>query len=89
MPALHLIITGKVQGVFFRASAKKVAEGLRIKGWVKNTREGNVEILCQGENKELEAFIAWCKKGPSNATVENVKSVPAEEQPLEDFKIER
>ena len=69
MPTIQLIIKGKVQGVFYRASAKEKAEDLGLTGWVKNTPEGYVEIMATGEMDVLERFITWCKKGPSRAFV--------------------
>jgi acylphosphatase len=69
MPTVHLVIKGKVQGVFYRATAKDVADELEIKGWVKNTNEGNVEITASGTEQQLEHFINWCKKGPARAVV--------------------
>jgi acylphosphatase len=78
----HLVIKGKVQGVFFRASAKELAEALGIKGWVKNTEDGDVEIVCQGTEDQLAEFINWCKQGPSRAKVENVH---IQEMPNEHF----
>jgi len=59
---VHLTISGKVQGVFFRASARDMALTLEIRGWVKNTSEGNVEILANGNDISIMQFIAWCRK---------------------------
>lgn len=87
MAAVHLIIQGKVQGVFYRVSAKKTAASLSIIGWVRNTQEGHVEIIAQGEEEQLQQFINWCKRGPSTAQVENVITEQAEEQPFKEFKI--
>ncbi len=70
---VHLTISGNVQGVFYRASCQKVAQELDLKGWVKNLANGNVEALAQGEKGEIEKLIEWCKKGPENARVDNVK----------------
>ncbi|MBA2250370.1 MAG: acylphosphatase [Chitinophagaceae bacterium] len=72
MPTVHLLIKGKVQGVFFRASAKKEAARFGITGWIKNTDEGDVEARITASENELENFINWCKKGPDNATVNDV-----------------
>jgi acylphosphatase len=72
MPTVHLKIEGRVQGVFFRASAKDVADEIGITGWVKNTEEGDVEIMATGTNEMLQKLIEWCKKGPRNAIVTNV-----------------
>lgn len=74
MPTIHLLIKGKVQGVYYRASAKEQAERLRLTGWVKNTREGHVEIMASGDTAALEKFIAWCRRGPDRAIVTEVLS---------------
>lgn len=68
-----IIISGKVQGVFFRASAKEQAENLGITGWVKNLPDGTVEIHAQGEKEAMQTFLEWCKKGPESAFVEQVQ----------------
>jgi len=72
MSTIHLLITGKVQGVFYRATAKKIANQLNIKGWIKNTKDGNVEATATGNEEQLKEFINWCKQGPENAKVEEV-----------------
>jgi len=72
MPTVHLLIKGKVQGVFYRASAKTAAERLHITGWVKNTPEGHVEALASGEEGDLRQFVEWCRKGPAEAVVSEV-----------------
>ncbi len=64
MPVIHLIIKGDVQGVFYRVTAKEVADKLNITGWIKNTDSGEVEALVSGTEQALEQFIGWCKKGP-------------------------
>ena len=60
----HLIISGKVQGVWFRASTKQKAEQLGIAGWVKNTDNGRVEALIEGDEKQIQDMIKWCHQGP-------------------------
>ena len=79
MRAVHLLIKGKVQGVFYRASAQAAAERLHITGWVKNTPEGHVEVLASGEEGPLQQFVEWCKKGPEQAVVSDV--IVLERQP--------
>ncbi|OGJ62289.1 hypothetical protein A3C37_03015 [Candidatus Peribacteria bacterium RIFCSPHIGHO2_02_FULL_53_20] len=80
MPAIRIIITGSVHGVFFRKTAKQQADALNIAGWVRNTEDGNVEIHAEGSPEDLELFQSWCHKGPTVARVENVtvKNVPEE-----------
>lgn len=83
-----LIISGKVQGVFYRAQAKKIAQKFSLSGWAKNEPDGNVFILAQGEKASLEQFIEWCKKGPPLAKVENVElTIEPTSQKLEGFYI--
>ena len=73
METIHLIISGTVQGVFFRESARKLAEKLEIKGWIKNTFDGNVEALITGEGNDVKEFVSWCRQGPERAEVDEVK----------------
>jgi acylphosphatase len=89
MPTVHLIIKGRVQGVFFRATAKDVADEIGIKGWVKNTAEGNVEIIAGGTDEQLQKFIDWCKVGPRKAIVRDVVLTRMQEEILSEFKIVR
>ena len=70
---VHVIISGRVQGVWYRASTKQKAEQLGITGWVKNTIEGGVEAVFEGEEKIIEDMIKWCYNGPPNAMVKDVK----------------
>lgn len=72
MQRVHLKISGRVQGVFFRANTQKEAIKLGLKGWVRNTENGGVETVAQGTKEKLEAFIAWCHKGPPRAIVDNI-----------------
>ena len=68
----HLFITGMVQGVFFRYSTKSEADRLGLHGWVKNLRDGRVEIIADGEKTDVEKLVAWCHYGPPGATVKTV-----------------
>lgn len=72
METVHLSISGKVQGVFFRQTAAKMAERLNVKGWIRNTRDSKVEALVTGETDDIKDFINWCKVGPEKAHVEDV-----------------
>jgi acylphosphatase len=66
-----IVISGKVQGVFYRASAKQKAEELGIKGFAQNLPNGNVLIEAEGEESQLKELISWCRQGPPNAHVSN------------------
>jgi len=70
---IALRITGKVQGVFYRASAAIAAQERGLRGWVRNVADGSVEAQAEGPRAELESFIAWCKKGPPAARVDEVE----------------
>ncbi len=67
-----LLITGKVQGVFFRESAKREALRLGLTGWVRNLPGGEVEAVAEGAQDSVEAFIRWCHRGPEAARVDGV-----------------
>jgi len=73
---VHVIISGHVQGVWFRASTKQKAEELGLTGWVKNTEVGDVEAVFEGDQAVVDKMVTWCWKGPPLAKVEDVKIVP-------------
>lgn len=73
MKHLEIKIYGQVQGVGFRASAQTKAKELRILIFAKNEPDGTVLIEAEGEEENLEKFLAWCKKGPLFARVEKVE----------------
>ena len=83
MKTVRLIIKGKVQGVFYRATAKEVADLIGVKGWVKNLPSNDVEITATAAEDVLQKFIAWCKQGPPKARVDEVI---VEELSTEEFK---
>lgn len=68
-----IIVKGRVQGVFFRASTVEKAETLDIRGRVENLADGSVRIAAEGAAKSLEKLIEWCADGPAHATVESVE----------------
>jgi acylphosphatase len=67
-----ILVGGRVQGVFFRDHTRTWAESLGITGWVRNLRDGRVEVLAEGEKDKLESFIERLKVGPPLAMVESV-----------------
>ncbi len=73
-------IYGRVQGVWYRASAQQQASKLGLSGWVRNEDDGSVGAEAQGAEGSLEAFIEWCWRGPQHA---EVKQVEIEEQPVQ------
>ncbi len=85
----HLVIKvyGKVQDVFFRDTTKKMAEVIGVFGYVKNMPDGSVLAEVEGDDDQLDLFIAWCKKGPREARVEKIEVENAEHKHYKDFQI--
>ncbi|MFH1263386.1 MAG: acylphosphatase [Pseudomonadota bacterium] len=69
----HAVVTGRVQGVFFRATAREHARALEIQGFVQNLPDGSVELDAQGEEGLLRDLLHWCQHGPPGARVDNVE----------------
>jgi acylphosphatase len=69
----NLIIKGRVQGVGFRANARRKASQYGLKGWVKNLQNGDVELVAEGEEVLVDRLIEWCHHGPSGAYVRDVR----------------
>ena len=69
----HAIIRGRVQGVFYRMETRNAANGIGVNGWVRNLPDGTVEAVFEGENEKVEAALDWCRQGPPNARVEDVR----------------
>jgi acylphosphatase len=68
----HVVVTGRVQGVFFRAETASKARRYNVKGWVRNLSDGRVEAMFEGEKENVEKMIAYCREGPPAAYVTNV-----------------
>ncbi len=77
---VHVFVSGKVQGVFFRSSTKDKAQELGLSGWVRNLADGRVEALFEGKKEVVEKMIEWCKNGPEFARVTGVEVI------AEDYK---
>ena len=89
MKTVRLIIKGRVQGVFYRATAKDVADLIGVKGWIKNLPDDNVEIMATAAEDVLQKFIAWCKQGPPKARVDEVITEDVDFEEFKGFKIIR
>ena len=70
--AVHIVVHGFVQGVFFRASTQSQATEHSLTGWVRNLPDGTVEIHAEGEKESLDRFIEWCRQGPPAANVQRL-----------------
>lgn len=83
----RLEILGRVQGVAYRASAAGEAKRLGLIGWVRNRRDGSVEALVAGPTRQVEAFIAWARRGPPAAAVSSVAVQPGHPPEGRSFKV--
>lgn len=70
---VHMIISGRVQGVCFRMYTREEGTRQGLTGWVRNAPDGTVEVLAEGTLAPLQEFVTWCHNGPSHARVMNVK----------------
>lgn len=76
----HIIVSGLVQGVFFRARMRDKAQELGLTGWVRNLPDGSLEAVFEGEEERVEQIINWAKKGPPGAVVSHLEKIQEEYQ---------
>ena len=81
------VISGLVQGVFYRASTQEQAQSLGLKGWVKNLRDGCVEAVACGDAQQLERFESWLHQGPPMAQVDNIEIHDLPHEMFDDFSV--
>ena len=79
MSAARFLVSGKVQGVFFRASTREQARALGLRGHARNLDDGRVEVLAVGEDAAIEALAAWLRRGPPAARVDRVERSVADD----------
>jgi len=85
---VYILADGRVQGIFFRATARDIARSLGVNGWVKNKRDGKVELIAEGEENAVDKMIEWCRQGPPGASVTTVEVEPQPfEREFNDFSI--
>ncbi|MCJ7720517.1 MAG: acylphosphatase [Candidatus Hadarchaeum sp.] len=70
----HVLVEGYVQGVFFRYEASRIAKSLNVNGWVRNLSDGRVEAVFEGEKENVEEMLKFCRRGPPDAQVDDVKA---------------
>ncbi len=85
----NIKVTGKVQGVYFRATCKAVADQLGVKGFVRNNNDGSVYIEAEGDEFALESFLEFCHEGPDRAEVDSVDQTEGAFQGFQNFEILR
>jgi acylphosphatase len=87
MKHIDIRITGKVQGVSFRATTKAVADQMGVRGIVRNEKDGSLYIEAEGDDLLLEVFLEWCHEGSDRSKIENVEVVPGELKNYQNFEI--
>jgi acylphosphatase len=76
----RVVVSGRVQGVFFRDSVRRIALDRGVAGWVRNCEDGTVEAVFEGNAPDVEALVAFCRTGPEDAVVEGVEVTEDEPQ---------
>lgn len=85
--AVDVVVTGRVQGVYFRAAAEQQAARLDVTGWVTNEPDGSVHLHAEGYPDAVDQLVAWCHQGPSQARVEDVEVTPAADTGARAFEV--
>ncbi len=83
----RVVVHGRVQGVFFRDSARRRADAVGVAGWVRNRPDGTVEAVFEGDPEAVESLVAWCGEGPRGASVERVETSEEPPEGLEGFDV--
>ncbi len=83
----RVIVHGRVQGVFFRDTARRMARSRAVAGWVRNNHDGTVEAAFEGEREAVEELVRWCGEGPRGAAVDRVEAIEEEPEGLTEFRI--
>ena len=87
MKSLRAVVTGQVQGVAFRWSTQREADHLGVRGWVRNLEDGRVEAQLEGDPDAVEALVAWLRRGPTAARVEDLRLSDVEPTGAPEFLI--
>ncbi|HET8943041.1 MAG TPA: acylphosphatase [Rudaea sp.] len=87
MSCVRFIVSGRVQGVFFRASTREQAQRLKLRGYAKNLSDGCVEVLASGDATAIDLLEHWLQHGPPSARVDNVSRACVDESPVAGFHI--
>ena len=87
MKRAHVAVHGAVQGVFFRVETRDRSRSLGVGGWVRNTPDGSVEAVFEGEDERVKSMVSWCSRGPRGARVDEVDVTWAEPRGEDGFSI--
>ncbi len=85
--AVHVFVSGRVQGVWFRQSAAEQARARQVSGWARNLADGRVELWAEGARADVDAFLAWCSIGPRNARVTGMQIEDASPDGSSGFRV--
>lgn len=83
----RVLVSGRVQGVFFRQRTIRMARSADCTGWVRNLPDGRLEAVFEGSDEAVEKLVAWCREGPEHAVVEEVQVVEEDPEGLEGFEV--
>jgi acylphosphatase len=83
----RVVVHGRVQGVFFRDTARRMAQSRGLGGWVRNAPDGTVRAVFEGEVDAVDSMVRWCGQGPRGAVVERVEVTDEETEGLTEFRI--
>jgi acylphosphatase len=84
----RVVVSGRVQGVFFRASCAREARARGLAGWVRNRDDGAVEAVFEGDASAVAELVAWCREGPDRARVERLEVTAEAPEGLRGFAVE-
>ncbi|HKH22833.1 MAG TPA: acylphosphatase [Solirubrobacterales bacterium] len=87
MTRKRVVVTGRVQGVFFRDTARRRAEAAGVRGWVTNRSDGAVEAVFEGEPEAVDELVEFCRRGPSRAEVASIEIIEEEPEGLRGFDV--
>lgn len=87
MVRARVLVSGMVQGVFFRHETRVRAQGMGVAGWVRNLPDGGVEAVFEGRREAVESMVAWCRRGPRYARVERVEVAWEDPEGLSGFEV--
>ncbi len=89
LAGIDMVVTGKVQGVWFRGSTQSKARELGLSGWVKNNDNGTVSVQAFGKMESLNQLLQWCRSGPSHAIVTDIRYHYIDHQEMQGFVVSR
>ena len=84
---VHVYVSGRVQGVYYRASTREKARELGVDGWVRNLSDGRVEAVFEGSEKAVDTLVEWCETGSRAADVEHVNKTTEEPKGINGFEV--